>query len=91
MHTVKKLINGSGPIIIRIVIWAIGVTAVAVTAWGVMGQRVQSNFEAGGRRDDMLKQHGDRLTAVEEAVVEQRTDTKWMKDSLKRIEEKLEK
>lgn len=65
---------------IKVLIWLAGIVFFAGVTWAAVG------YNALGITD-----HETRMRTVEESMIEQRTDIGHIKDSLERIESKLDK
>jgi hypothetical protein len=64
--------------------------ALALTGAAVVTGFVSDSHQIKDNRDN-IKDHEERMRTVETAVIEQRTDTGYIKESLVRIEKKLNK
>ena len=61
-----------------------GIIASLALGYGALNHQVDTNSKD-------IDQHDDRITKVEECVIEQRVDIRYIKETTKKILEKVEK
>ena len=82
MGAIKKIMNGPTPMLVRILVWVIGLSLIAGVTWATLGHRVTSNEESIKKLEPKVQDNHDFKTS-------QMKDNEWIKDTLKRIEDKL--
>lgn len=71
--------------------WALGILLTGAVAWTTMKFTVSQNSLSITVNSMKLSDVDKRVRAVENCVIEQKVQNEWMKDTLTRIEKKIEK
>ena len=88
--TIRKIMNGKTPIVLKVVFWIVGITASFVAAWQAMNVKVAEHGTHLLNHDVKIEKIECRVREVEDFATAQRTDNKWIKETLTRIENKLD-
>jgi len=71
--------------------WILGFAVTGALAWSALQTTVEQNCASIDANRLKLERIDKRIRVVEDYVIEQRTDIKWVKESMGRIEDKLDK
>jgi len=87
----KKIMNGNTPIVIKVIFWIVGIAFAAATSWAVVKKEVIDNSIEISRLHNDNKVICARVQECETFCAEQRIQNSWQKETLVRIESKLDK
>ena len=87
----KKIQDGETPVLLKIAFYIAIVTAAAATSWAVMQKDVGANTAEIISTQAEQKAICDRLQECETFCAEQKVHNGWTKETLVRMEKKLDK
>ena len=87
--TVRAKINGNAPILIRAIVYLVGIIIAGTTVWASLNNKVSTNEVKIGCLEASDVASKTRLRSLEDSRLEQRADFKYIKQTMDEIKAKL--
>jgi len=87
--TVRAKINGNAPILIRAIVYLVGIIIAGTTVWASLNNKVATNQTEIICLKDTDSLYRTRLRSLEDSRLEQRADFKYIKQTMEEIKDKL--
>ena len=87
---IKERRSGNFEVLAKVLVWVLLATATAATTWAVMTTKVNDNIKTTNSNTTDIKALDNRVRITEGFMLEQKVQNAWTRETLTRIDEKLQ-